>query len=129
MPNTTRLQVLEAYGWWLGRVVAALMVMMVSAIIIGEGAPPVWRMPLSESAMFFMLVAMLGGCVVGMFRRVVGALLIAVSLLGFDLFNVAGSGRLPGPFIHLFLVPAVLYLLSAHFGITAKLRAHMKPAH
>ena len=99
--------------WWLGRIVAILLVGMVVAFAIGEGPPNPFHGSARENALTLAFLVVLVGFVVGCFRDGPGAILVIGGLLGFCLIQFAACGRFPGlgplPFL---AAPGVLFLTS-----------------
>lgn len=104
---------------WIGRVLAAVLVIGVVSFAIGEGGPPnLLYQPLAVQLQFLFLGAVLCGLLAGMRWPTVGAVIVLVSLVCFDAVNLVKSGKLPGPWFHVFAIPTAFYLMYTWTRIT-----------
>jgi hypothetical protein len=81
-----------------------------SLFAIGEGLPPLLRMPLPMQLEFAALALVFIGYAVGWRHPAAGGTLALLGVAGFNAVEIAVNGKPAGPYFLLFGIPGLLYL-------------------
>jgi hypothetical protein len=104
---------LEAAVRWAARLVASFLLGLMLLLLLGEGPPPVWRLPPNVQLLFAAQVVTLVGLVVLWFWELPGGLLTLGGIIAFYAINYLESGRFPSGWVFpLFYVPGILAVIS-----------------
>jgi hypothetical protein len=99
---------------WAARITSLFLLGLVAVFMIGNGGPPnPVNQPASVQLEFGAIALILFGLVLGWLREALGGLLILLGLLAFDVVEVIVNGVPARGAFPLFVVPGVLFLLSA----------------
>ena len=98
---------------WCARLLGTLLVILIAVFLVGEGLPPVGRIPVSVGLMFLAQVISLGGFVALWRWKLPGGLVSLAGIMAFYAVNYAASGRFPGGWVFpLFFLPGLLAIVS-----------------
>ena len=102
---------------WAARVTSLLLFGLVVFIFVGQGGPPnLLFQPTSVQIEFIALGLMMLGLVVGWLREGLGGVLVLVGLAAFNAVEFVVNGQPARGAFPLFVVPGILFLLSAWLG-------------
>ncbi len=98
---------------WIARFAAIAVFAFFMMFVLGEGLPPIANQPLSVQLQFAAWGIIFVGYLVGWNVPLAGGLLSLGGLALFQGVELWVNGRFTGPWIWLFGLPAVLYLVAA----------------
>jgi hypothetical protein len=110
----------EAATRWTARVLTILLLGVILAIFIGEGFNPLRLKGIEVPQMVLFWTSCIG-MVLAWRWQVIGAAVSLVAIIFFFAVELAATGRLPGAFFFLMLLPGILYLVSS--GISSRRHA------
>jgi hypothetical protein len=105
---------------WIARVSALLMVGFFGLIAVGEGLPPLLRLPLPVRLEFAALVLVFIGYALGWRHPAAGGTLALLGVAGFNAVELSVNGKLAGGYFPLFAVPGLLYLNAGYWARSGK---------
>jgi len=104
---------------WAARISGLLLVGLVTLIMVGEGGPPNFlAQPLPVQLEFVGIFLIMAGFLVGWRWEAVGGVAAVVGFLAFLGTELVVNGKPPGGAIPLFLIPAILLLISYALNAT-----------
>jgi hypothetical protein len=98
---------------WTARVASVLLVLMVVAILVGEGAPRMKDSSVAQICQFTAFGVVLAGLLAAWRWELAGAVAALLGLGVFEAIEFAVSGRFVFRAFPWFAVPALLYLLAS----------------
>jgi hypothetical protein len=96
-----------------GRVTGLAMLMLVVALVVGQGLPDLLTLPTPVALEFALLLVMIAGIVAAWRWERAGSLATLAAVAGFNVVELATNRRPAGPAFLLFAIPAALHLLAA----------------
>ncbi len=77
---------------WLVKGVGVALLLLILAIVIGEGPPNPLKMPGKELVLMAMMLIMFGGLGVALWRQLIGGVVLLIGIAGFTIFGGMPSG-------------------------------------
>lgn len=108
------------FARWTARGIAAVLMLVVVAFVIGEGMPNVLQATPSEILQFLAFTVVVAGLLIGFRWEFLGGLTVLGGLVVVYTMNVAATGKVPGGAFPWFFIPGLLFLVS---GLSSRKRS------
>ncbi len=105
---------------WMARGFTVVLMVLVIALVIGEGMPNLLNRPGFEVLQLFAFAVVLAGLLIGFRWELLGGVAVLSGLVVFYLINLAAVGKVPGGLFPWFFIAGLLFLVS---GLSSRKRS------